>query len=56
MKIGDFFSFISSLNQKFPHIPYVASKNELRAKNKIRLSRGVAGGFGRNFRRSRVEC
>jgi hypothetical protein len=26
MKISNFFSFFSSLNQYFPHIPYVASK------------------------------
>jgi hypothetical protein len=36
------FSFFSSLNQYFPHIPYVASKNEFGAKKKIHLSRGVA--------------
>jgi hypothetical protein len=36
------FSFFPSLNQNFPHIPYVASKNELRAKKSSRLSRGVA--------------
>jgi hypothetical protein len=29
------FSFFPSLNQYFPHIPYVASKNEFRAKKKI---------------------
>jgi hypothetical protein len=34
-------SFFSSRNQYFPHIPFVARKNEFRAK-KIRLSRGVA--------------
>jgi hypothetical protein len=29
MKISkNFFSFFSSLNQYFPHIPYVASKNQ----------------------------
>jgi hypothetical protein len=26
MKISDFFSFFSTLNQYFPHMPYVASK------------------------------
>jgi hypothetical protein len=48
-------SFFSSRNQYFPHIPYVASKNEFRAKKMFRLSRGVAGEFWTKFEAQQAQ-
>jgi hypothetical protein len=39
MKISDFFfSFFSTLNQYFPHIPYVASKNGRKIVEKLKIA------------------
>jgi hypothetical protein len=42
-------NFFFHFSRYFPHIPYVASKNEFRAKIKFRLTRGVAVGFWTKF-------